>query len=97
MPLFFSSCTPSFSILLLCRIDNSSGLLSCELVLDSDTSPLTFGTLGFLGLDLVSGLSLHDFSIVWALLAKVSNTSSGSITHEFGSEFLAFLLSFFTM
>jgi hypothetical protein len=69
MPLLFNFCAPSFSSLLLCQIDNLSGLIGCELVLDSYTSFLTFAMLCFLSLDLVPGLSLADFSIVWALLA----------------------------
>jgi hypothetical protein len=76
MPLFFNSCAPSFSILLLCQIDNPIGLFGCELVLDNGTSFLTFGTLGFLSSDLISGLLLANFSIVWELLAEVPNTHS---------------------
>jgi hypothetical protein len=96
MPLFFNFCAPSFPSLLLCQIDNPSGLLGCELVLHDDTSSLTFDILGFLNSDLVPGLSLTDFYIVWALLAEASNTSPRSVTHEFRPEFLAFLLSLFT-
>jgi hypothetical protein len=84
MPLFFNSCAPSFSSF---QLGISVG---------HDTSSLTFGTLGLLSSDLILGLSLDDFYIVWALVAKVSNTSFGSVTHEFSSELLAFLLYFFT-
>jgi hypothetical protein len=96
MPLFFNSCALSFSSLLLFYIDNSSGLIGCELVLDNDTSSLTFGILDFLSLDLVPGLLLADFPIVWTLLAEVYNTSPNYVTHEIRSELLAFLLSFFS-
>jgi hypothetical protein len=96
MPLLFNSCTPSFPSLSLCQTDNPSGLLNCELVLDNDTSSLIFSTLGFLSLDLIPGLSLADFSIVWALLSEVSNTSFGSVMHEFRSKRLAYILSLFT-
>jgi hypothetical protein len=84
MPLSFSSSAPSFYSLL-CHIDNLSGLLGC------------LGTLGFLSSDLVPGLSLANFLIVWVLLAEVSNTSSGFVMQEFRFELLAFLLSFFTI
>jgi hypothetical protein len=61
MPLFFSSCAPSFSSLLLCQFDNHCGLLGCELVLNDDMSSLALGILGFLNLDLLPGLSVLSF------------------------------------
>ena len=52
-------CT-EFCSLLLCQIDNPSGLIDYELVLDSDTYSLPSGTLGFLSSDLIPGLLLDD-------------------------------------